>query len=363
MEVKVFKNRFQSFLYSLFQVMLALCAALAIGFLILALLGKGSPLESYSILFRTAFGSLNAWDITLVKAIPLVFTALSFTIAARCGLVNLGADGQFAMGALSATFVGLYAGCLPPWLHLSLTVLSGFLGGALYGLCSAWFKIHFGVSELLTTIMLNYIARQVLSLALNGPIKDPRAHAYSQSRALPESARLHPLVKGISLHSGFMIMLFVLVLYHSFIWYTRQGFQMRVVGSNPYAARLSGMNSKHSINLSMFLAGGFAGLGGCIEILAVQDRLILSATTFPFGLTGIAVALLGKLYSPGILAAGIVFGGLSNGTNHMHVLTGNSASFLLVIEGLVILFIAGRSFFVSRLGKVAFSRTEEIDHR
>lgn len=335
----------------------AIIVSLLIGSIVILATSKTSPLVAYQSLFNGAFGSLRSFDDTLLKAIPLIFTALSFAMAKRCGIINLGAEGQFAIGALAATIVGVSFPGLPPVIHILLTLVAGFLGGAVYGLIPAVLKVQFGASELITTIMLNYIAKEIISYMVNGPIMDPSSSLYPQSAPIPDTARLPALFTGLRVHWGLILAVLAIVFYYVYLWKTKSGYELRVVGLNPHAGRYAGMSIKRSIIRSMIFAGGFAGLGGCIEIIAVQGRLMMTSFTVTYGFTGIAVALLGSNNPVGILVSGVLFGGLQAGALKMQTLTDASSSVVQVIQALVILFIAGRLMFRLRTGRHLRTKT------
>ncbi|NLC89774.1 MAG: ABC transporter permease, partial [Clostridiaceae bacterium] len=259
-----------------------------------------------------------------------------------------GAEGQFIMGALLATVVAVQlplAVALPKFIHLPITLIAGFLGGALYGLLVAVLKVQFGASELITTIMLNYIARYLVSFAVNGPLKEPGQSTYPQSARFPETASLGSIVPGVRLHWGLVILLICVVLYYLYQWKTSKGFEARIVGFNPSAGEYAGINIKAATLRSLFIAGGLAGLGGCIEMVSIQMRLHMTSFSVSYGFTGIAVALLGSLNPVGVVVAGVLFGGLSAGSLSMEVMTDVKSSVALIIQAFVILFIAGRRMF------------------
>ena len=339
-------KRLLSFLKTLYFPVIALIASLLIGSIVIIFTSNSTPMEAYAAMLKGAFGTPKAWDETVVKAIPFVFTALSFAIARRCGIINLGAEGQFRMGALFATIVGVSFPNMPMVLHLLLTLIAGFIGGALYGIIVAALKIKFGASELITTIMLNYVAISIIDYAVTGPLRDPASTSYPQSAQIFPSAQLPKLFEGTSrLHWGLLLMILALFFYYFFLWKTTKGFEMRVVGLNPTAGAYAGMSINRSTLLSMFIAGGFAGLGGCVEIIGIQFRLMLTSFSITYGFTGIAVALMGSNNPLGILLSGVLFGGLQSGSLKMQTLTDVSSSVVLVVQALIILFIAGRSMF------------------
>jgi|LSQX01.2.fsa_nt_gb ABC-type uncharacterized transport system permease subunit len=346
MEGLSIKQRFQETLKSVYFPFVAIVVSLLFGSVVILATSSTSPLTAYGHMLKGAFGSIAAFDSTLIKAIPLIFTALSFSLARRSGIINLGAEGQFMMGALAATAVGVATPNLPAIIHLPATLLAGFLGGALFGLITGVLKVKFGASELIITIMLNYIAKELISYFVNGPLMDSASSSYPQSAPMEPSARLYKFIPGLNVHTGLLIALAFIFLYYFFLWKTTAGFDMRVVGFNPSAGAYAGMSIGRSTILALFLAGGLAGLGGCIEIIAVQGRLMMTSFAVPYGFTGIAVALLGNLNPLGVLFSGILFGGLSAGALRMEVMTRDvSSSVAVVIQALIILFIAGRQMF------------------
>lgn len=358
MEGLTLKQRAQVILRALYYPIMAIIASLLVGSVLILLTSNTNPLTAYGYMFTGAFGTLRSFDATLTKAIPLMFTALSFAIAKRSGIINLGAEGQFMMGGLFATAVGISFQNLPLALHLPLTLLAGFLGGALFGFITAALKVKFGASELIITIMLNYIAKQLIAYAVTGPMLEQLPPYYPQSPAIADTARLGSFIPGMSVHTGLLIVLFAVFLYYFYLWKTTSGFRMRVVGLNPSAGEYAGMSVSKSTLLALFLAGGLAGLGGCIEIIAVQGRLMITSFSVPYGFTGIAVALLGNLNPLGIIFSGVLFGGLSAGALRMEVLTREVNSYVaVVIQALIILFIAGRQMFQFKSRRKVF-----VDH-
>jgi ABC-type uncharacterized transport system permease subunit len=325
--------------------LISLIAAMLIGSIIIIVTGR-NPISAYGVMINGAFGSFAAWDQTIVKAIPFMFTGLSYAIAKRCGIINLGAEGQFKIGALCAAIVGVCFSNLPIILHLSLTLFAGFFGGAIYSLIVAILKLRFGASELITTIMLNYVATNIVSYFVTGPIKDSASSSYPQTAVMAQTAQLPRLFDGVyRIHAGFLIIILALIIYYVFLWKTTKGYELRVVGLNPTAGKYAGMSIKRATLMSMFLAGGFAGIGGAIEIIAVQHRLMQTSFSVSYGFTGIAVALLGNNNPIGLFVSGILFGGLQSGSAKMQALVKVDSSIASVIQALVILLFAGRALF------------------
>ncbi len=336
----------------------AILAALVLGALAIKLMGI-SPLDAYANLVRGSLGSRNAIGETLVKASPLVFTGLSFALAFRCGLINMGAEGQLYLGAIGSVLVGVYVTGLPAVLHLPLAVAAGFIAGGLWGLLAGWLKVKFGASEIITTVMFNYVAVFLNGFLVTGPIKEAPG-VYPQTALVASAARLPRLLSGTRLHLGFVLAIAGLVFYYMFLWHTAQGFQLRGVGLNAQAARYAGMNPSSSTVLAMFLAGGMAGLAGAGELLGVQLRL-REGVSQGFGYDGIAVAFLGANHPLGMLLSALLFGMLRSGGNMMKILSGVPVSLVFIVQALVIMFVVAYPHLrllrrMSRVGRASDAR-------
>lgn len=309
-----------------------------------ALLGF-DPFVAFSALVEGSLGGLNAWGETLNKAVPVALTGLSYAIAKRCGVVNLGAEGQVYIGALCAVLVGTTFSGLPATVHIPATLLAGFLGGAVFGLLPAIMKNRFGSSELITTIMFNYVALYFVHYMIAGPIKDYSSTSnFAQSKQMLESAQLPRLLSGTRLHAGLIVAVLALVFYQFFLFHTTRGYEMRVIGLNRTAGECAGMNARSNTLLSMFLAGGFAGLGGACELMGVQLRIMENAFN-GFGFDGVAVALLGGSSAGGIALSSLLFGALKSGANKMQMRSGIPTATIYMLQGLIILFVVGKMLF------------------
>ena len=302
------------------------------------------PITAFGGLLSGSLGNLNAWGETLNKATPVILTGLSYAVAQRCGIVNLGAEGQVYIGALCAVIVGTEVS-LPAPIHIPLTLLSAFAGGALFGTLPAIMKNRFGASELITTIMFNYVALYFTHYMIAGPIKDMESGSnFAQSKQMLETAQLPRLLSGTRLHAGILVAILALLFYQFFLFHTTRGYEMRVIGLNSSAGRCAGMNVRSNTLLSMFLAGGFAGLGGACELMGVQLRIMENAFN-GFGFDGVAVALLGGNTSGGIALSGLLFGALKSGANKMQMKSGVPTATIYMLQGLIILFVVGKKLF------------------
>jgi len=288
--------------------------------------------------------------------VPLIFTGLSFAVALRSGMVNLGATGQLYLGALCATVVGVYVPGLPAPLHMALALAAGFAGGAAGGAVVGFLKNRFQANELITTIMLNEIAMELVNCLVDGPMKDLDAITqFPQSKAILGSAVLPKLLAGTRLHIGIFLALLALVFYGFFLKKTKWGYELRVVGANASAARTAGMDVRRTQLLAMVLAGGFAGLAGGIELLAIQKRLMQSFAG-NLGFDGIAVALLGGNQPLGILLSAFLFGMMSNGSNKMQMLSNVPSAVIYLMQGLIVLFVVGRKLYTRKVWAGLFRR-------
>lgn len=322
--------------------LISICMAFIIGAIIISLLGL-SPVKAYLAMLQGSLGNSNAIAETLVKTTPLIFTGLSYAAAKRCGLINLGAEGQLYMGGFLATTVSLYLQGLPIYIHLPLAILAGFIGGGLWGLLAGWLKIRFGASEMITTIMLNYIAQYWVSYLVGGPMMEAGGKM-PQTAPIPLTAILPRILSGTRLHLGIVIALLSVFIFYYFFWKTTVGYETRVVGINAEAAKYAGMKPKRNALLAMFLAGGFAGLAGMSEILGVQLRMYQNFSP-GYGFDGIAVALLGQNMPIGIVISAILFGMLRSGSNMMQLTAKVPNAIIYIIQALVIIFVVGRNLF------------------
>ncbi len=275
-------------------------------------------------------------------ATPYVFTGLSVALAFRCGLFNIGAEGQYFLGGLFSTFIGYAVTSLPIFIHLPLAVLAGFLGGALWASIAGFLKAYTGAHEVITTIMLNYIAFRLADflLQVNGPMARPNDGRPVSPMVLPTSwlPQLFPNNSSISINLGAVIALVTVFAVSYLLFRTTLGFEFRTVGANPTAARTVGINVKRSYVAVMALAGGLAGLAGSHDILGVT-RFMPNAFQSGYGFDAIALALLGRNNPVGVLLAALLFGFLRAGAQRMQTV-GVPIDIIGIIQGLIIVFIA-----------------------
>jgi ABC-type uncharacterized transport system permease subunit len=319
-----------------------------------------SPVSIHWHLFYPVGIAWTGWDTnsasalnlqqTLIVVTPLILTGLAVAFAFRCGLFNIGGNGQYTVGAIVAVQFGIWFSGLPGPLHVIIAMVAATLAGAAWAGIAGLLKATTGAHEVITTIMLNWIALWIGSylVGFGGPMQDPRAISAPVTRPIAESAHLHvfwgnPLLQG--LHIGFFIAIAMLFVYWILLNRTTLGYEVRAVGFNAEAARYGGINVGRNFFLAMAISGAFAGLAGSIDILGWEFNLDLTVVqTVQIGFIGIAVALLGRNSAIGIFFSALLFGALLTGTSTRNLdptvfepeLAGNLTR---IIQGLVVLFV------------------------
>jgi general nucleoside transport system permease protein len=313
-------------------------AALGVGLLALALslhLAGYDAMAALGALWQGAFGSWYAFtSATLVRAVPLIIIGLGIALAFRGGAFNIGADGQFYAGAIAATWVGLHVAGRPGPVAIASVWVAAALAGMAWIAIPVLLKLRFGVLEVISTLLLNFVAEALVSLLVQGPLQE-RQHIYPQSDPIAEAARL-PLMPGSRLHVGFALALVAALL----VWYlftrTHWGFKLRVVGAGARAAEISGrIDARRITAVALLGSGALAGLAGGVEVSGVSYALFQNLSP-GYGFTAIAVALLARLHPVGVVATGILFGALEAGAGAMQRDAGVPAVAVYVVEAGVI---------------------------
>ena len=323
----------------------AILIAFIVGAAVLAVTGY-SPVDAYVSMASGAFGSSYGVGQTLTQATPIVFTSIAFLIGLKAGLFNIGIEGQFLMGAMGATLAGVYLDGLPWVIHIPLTILVGMVAGAFWALIPAVLKTRFDAHEVITTMMLSYVAQFLTSYLVNYPFKAPGW--VSQTVRLPASAELARILPPTQLSAG----IYIAVALVAVIWFllkrTILGYELRVIGFNPTAAENAGIRINRGVILSLVISGAIAGLGGAVEIMGVHKRFI-DGFSPGYGWDGLAVALVGGLNPLGSMLASILFGALRSGGMIMSRSTGVPLDINILLQGLVILFVAAPALIRSLL--------------
>jgi len=342
MRIKVEKRLTPSRGLSVIIPLLSLLLALVVCGLLLKAV-KVDPIRTYQAMAIGAFGSRYSISETLVKAIPLMLCGLAVSIAFRMLFWNIGAEGQLAMGGIAASGIALFVTPrlpnVPPWLVLLLIAAGGFIAGALWGLIPALLKAYLQVNEIITTLMLNYIAILMVEYLFYGPWKDPKGYGFPGTAEFPAAAWL-PRLPGTRVHLGLLFALAAAV----FIWLvlarTKWGYEIRVIGENPRAATYAGINLVRNILLIMILSGGLAGLAGMAEATGIAHRLT-KGLTVGYGFTAIIVAWLAKLNPGLVLIVAFLLAGLLVGGDQIQISMGLPASAALILQGAILFFMLG----------------------
>ncbi|MGH2702006.1 MAG: ABC transporter permease [Actinomycetota bacterium] len=291
---------------------------------------------AYSALFRGAFGSPTAISETLVASTPLILAGLSVALAFRAGLFNIGAEGQIILGMVFASYVG-FTFNLPLIIHLPLTLLAGFAGGAVWGAVPGFLKAKTGAHEVITTIMLNYIAVYLLTFLLKTTTFQRPGRTDPLSKNVLESARL-PSFGDYRVNWGIVLAILMAVVVWYLLFRTTIGFRFRAVGANPNAAAYAGMSVAGTYVLAMALAGGLAGLAGTANLVGIIYSM--SPGFLNYGFDAIALALLGRTHPFGVVLAALLFGALRAGALTMQGSAQVGVDIIVVIQALIIMFVA-----------------------
>ena len=324
----------------------AVTFALVLGGIVLMLVG-GDPIRAYAFMAKAAFGDIGVFSDTLVKATPLILVSLAAVVAFRMRLWNIGAEGQFYLGAFGASLVVLTPLLPPetsPWLMIPAMMVVGMLAGALWGFIPGYLKAKYNVNEIISTLMMNYIAVAWNNYFIFAVWSEG---GFQMSRQFPKTAWLPrltdyaaqvPMFRGLTIHLGFVIALIAAGVVWWIMYRSRWGYEIRLIGDNPRAARYAGINIVRNTILVMMLSGALAGLGGMLEISGVVHRL-QGAISSGYGFTGIIIAWLAKLNPILVVPISILFGGL--------LLAGREiqpSGIPMLIQGIILVCLIGSDF-------------------
>jgi ABC-type uncharacterized transport system permease subunit len=349
----------------------AALGALIIGGAILRAFGA-DPFSAYQAMFSGAFGSVNSLTATILKALPLILVGVGITIAFRANVLNIGAEGQMVMGGLAGTTAALAVPDLPPFILLPLVLLAGAAGGGLWGAIPGALKAYFEVNEILSTIMLNIVAVQVMNYLLRGPLIETEqilgSSRIPQTPRLSENADLPILIPGTRLHAGLVVAVLAAVFAYVLLWRTPLGFRLRAVGLSRNAAHYAGIPVKRSITLALTLSGAMAGLAGAVAVFGSEShRMVTDGSTTGFtgaaGFNGIVAALFGALHPLWTLLSSFVFGGLLVGANRLQRVVQVPGALIVALNGLVVVFVVSSERFRRRLqARVEAAEIGETTH-
>jgi general nucleoside transport system permease protein len=317
--------------------LVAILAALLMGS-VLMLLAGANPIAAYTALFRQALTTYYGFADTLTKMTPLLLASLGVLVALRAGQLNLGGEGQIYLGGLGSLLVGLWLPGLPMWIHLPLALLGGFISGAAWGAIAGYLKVMRGLNEVLTTLLLNYIAQNLISYLVSAPLKEPNAPS-PFSPLIAKSAYLPTILPKTQAHTGIFLGLAIALLLTIALTITAWGYRVDTVGQNPIAARYAGIPVNRTIFSIMALSGGLAGLAGSSEVLGLKHRLFENFSP-GYGFDAVAIALLSRGSPLAVILTSLFFAVLRSGANVMQRSAAVPIPIIYAIQGLTVLFVA-----------------------
>ncbi|MBC8104846.1 MAG: ABC transporter permease [Cytophagales bacterium] len=347
----------QQYLATLGRPAVALMVALLLGAVIIALAQKSvtAPAEAYSSLFRGAFGDPSAWSNTLARAMPLLLTGAAVFVALAAGLFNIGAEGQLSVGGLAAAVVGITFKSLPAPLLLGLSLLAAMAAGAAWGYLPAYLKVKRGAHEVITAILLNYVAQNTTRYLATGPLREPGGAAGQTAEVGATLSRLSP---NYDLHWGLVIAAVAVALTAVALRRTVWGYETRAVGQGPGAAEAAGISvARVQIN-AMLISGALAGLAGAVVILGEVPFRRFPSDFYGsgYGFDGLAAALLAGGSAWALFPAALLFGGLASGAEQMTFDVGTPKQIVSVVQAILIIAVAAR-LVVRRPGNRPVSHT------
>jgi general nucleoside transport system permease protein len=337
----------------IFPVISIICALIVTG-VIVYMIGE-DPLDVINILFSSSFGSWRGIGYTIFYATPLIFTGLAVAFGFHCGLFNIGGEGQLYVGAFAVTIVGIYLTGVPKVIAIPIGIIAAFVGGALWALIPGLLKAKKGSHEVITTIMMNFIAVGILNWLVLNPFKNP-ANQVSETWEIAKGFQI-PTFDSILARFGldifkhnpanfaFLLAILFCILFYIFLWRTKWGYEIRTVGHSESAAQYAGINVSRNIIIAMLISGGLAGLVGTNEVMGFAHKF-KDGFSPQYGFLGIAVALVGRNHPVGVFLAGLLFGALHNGARYLDLDTEYiSKDLTYVIEAIIILFVTSEAMF------------------
>jgi simple sugar transport system permease protein len=345
--------------------LIAVVAAFIVGGILILIIGD-DPIVAYKLLIGSALSWPDGIGYTLFYATPLIFTGLAVLVAFRCGLLNIGAEGQLYVAAFATAWVGITFANMSAWLLLPLCFLAAIVAGGFWGAIPGVLKARFGSHEVINTIMLNFIAVALCSYFTQYHYKTPgdpimqtteiggNAHIARIGRFLPG------FPERIPLNLAFILALLCCVLVYLFLWRTKWGYELRATGSNPTAAEYGGISIRKQIIIAMTISGSLAGMVGINEVLGYRYRYY-DGFSDNYGFAGIAVALLGRNHPVGVLLAALLFAILQRGGIHVDGFSQFvTKDIVQVLQGMIILFVAAEAFFRGSFGRFGLLRRSKV---
>jgi simple sugar transport system permease protein len=334
--------------------LVAITAAFLVGGVVIAFIGD-DPIQTYRLLIGSAFSWPDGIGYTLFFATPLIFTGLAVAVAFRCGLLNIGAEGQLTIAAFATAWAGLVFADTSAWILIPLTCMVAIVTGGIWGTIPGLLKARFGSHEVINTIMMNFIAVAVANALTQTYFKDRgdpilETSVIGMPAHIPRLGQIIPAIPvRIPLNVAFILALLTCVLVYVFLWRTKWGYELRATGANAFAAEYGGISVRKQVVIGMTVSGALAGMVAINEVLGYRYRYFQGFSA-QYGFTGIAVALLGRNHPIGVLLAAVFFGALTRGSLFVDIFTVKvSKDLVLVLQALVILFVAAEALFRRQL--------------
>lgn len=336
------------------QRLVSVVAALAVAGIVIGICGY-NPFIVYKEMLVGSFGSAYYVQQTIQKAIPLLIMGLGVAVCFKMNFINIGAEGQFYIGAVAATYVALNVHVLPTWLTMLLMFVAAFLAGGIWCLVAGFMKSKWGVSETLVTLMMNYIAAKLVSYLQYVLWKDPKSFGFPKIANYPDGLQLKSL---LGVQSGWVIALLLTVLVWFLLHRLKLGYEISVLGANERTARYAGMSTKKILLLTSLIGGGICGLAGLIQAAGVEHTLNDQMAN-GMGYTAVAIAYMAQMEPPAILVISFLFSILLQGSSYMQISMQIPSATGDVIQGIILLFILGSEFF-SRYRIVWDRKSKEV---
>lgn len=325
-------------------------AALLVGAILILFVGE-NPIKVYTVFFKNSLFSVTGLGYTMFYATPLIFTGLSVAFGFRCGLFNIGAEGQLYIGAMAVTLVSFWLGDTTAWVTIPVCFLVAFLSGGIWGGIPGFLRAKFGGHEVINTIMMNMIAFSFVNYIILGPFHRENTQILetdyiSETARIPRLSDWFPwMPESLPLNLGFIVALITCVVVYVVLWKTKWGYEIRAVGISSNVSRYAGINVNMNIIMAMFIAGGFAGMVAIHEVMGYRYTLH-DGFSQGVGFIGIAVALLGRNHPLGVVLAALLFGALSRGSLYLDIQFDNlSKDLVMVLQGIIVLFVATDKLF------------------
>lgn len=353
MRIIVTKRKETSFLFKVSATFVSILLSLFIAGLFLLIVDV-NPIAAYKDIIIESLGSFYGLSETLVKTTPLIFCGLAVALAFRMNLWNIGAEGQLYMGAIGATYIALFSGIQIHWLMMVTMFFAAVFAGGLWASVAAFLKAKYNVNEVIVTLLMNYIAILLSNYLIYGPWKDPKGFNFPLTAQFGEAAKFSEYF-NTRLHTGFILAVIFVFLLYFIIEKTTWGFEVKVVGDNPAAAKYAGIGISKNIFLVLFLSGGLAAVAGFSEVAGIQHRL-QSGLSIGYGYTAIIIAWLAKRSAIGVLLVSFLMGILFVGGDALQIYYQLPVSMLSVFQGLILFFLLASEFFILNSIRIKFGK-------